>query len=105
MKKFLVKPETKVKLSKHDPNDKGDFKGSKEEGLAKLEKLNGKLESLQELLYAEHKHKVLIEKEFPRLEQTSDKARTLPQQSVRESAPDIGFTTRTARIDDRTHTD
>jgi len=37
-----------------------DFKGGKEEGLAKLEKLNGKLESLQELLFAEHKHKVLI---------------------------------------------
>ncbi len=60
MKKFLIKPETKMKLSKWDPNDTGDFKGGKEEGLAKLEKLNGKLESLQELLFAEHKHKVLI---------------------------------------------
>lgn len=60
MKKFLIKPETKVKLSKWDPNDTGDFEGGKEEGLAKLEKLNGKLESLQELLFAEHKHKVLI---------------------------------------------
>ncbi len=60
MKKFLIKPETKVKLSKWDPNDTGDFNGGKEEGLAKLEKLNGKLESLQELLFAEHKHKVLI---------------------------------------------
>ena len=60
MKQYLVKPETKVKLSKWDPNDTGDFKGGKEEGLAKLEKLNGKLESLQELLFAEHKHKVLI---------------------------------------------
>ena len=60
MKKFLIKPETKVKLSKWDPNDTGDFKGGKEEGLAKLEKLNGKLESLQELLFAEHKHKVLV---------------------------------------------
>jgi PPK2 family polyphosphate:nucleotide phosphotransferase len=60
MKKFLVKPETKVKLSKWAPNDTGDFKGGKEEGLASLEKLNGKLESLQELLFAEHKHKVLV---------------------------------------------
>jgi PPK2 family polyphosphate:nucleotide phosphotransferase len=60
MKQFLVKPETKVTLSKHDPNDTGDFKGGKEEGLAKLEKLNGKLEALQELLFAEHKHKVLV---------------------------------------------
>ena len=60
MKKFLVKPAAKVKLSKWDPNDTGDFKGGKEEGLARLEKLNGKLESLQELLFAEHKHKVLV---------------------------------------------
>ena len=57
---YLVKPETKVKLSKWDPNDTGDFKGGKEEGLAKLEKLNGKLETLQELMFAEHKQKVLV---------------------------------------------
>ena len=60
MKKFLVKPESKANLEKIDPNDKGNFKGGKEEGLAKLEKLNSKLEALQELLFAEHKHKVLI---------------------------------------------
>ena len=60
MKNYQIKPETKVKLSKWDPNDTGDFKGGKEEGLAKLEKLNSKLEALQELLFAEHKHKVLV---------------------------------------------
>ncbi len=60
MKRFLVKPEDKVKLSEWDPNDTGDFKGGKKEGLAELEKLNDKLESLQELLFAEHKHKVLV---------------------------------------------
>ena len=60
MKQFLVKPETKVKLSNWDPNDTGDFKDGKTEGLAELEKLNGKLETLQELLFAEHKHKVLV---------------------------------------------
>jgi PPK2 family polyphosphate:nucleotide phosphotransferase len=60
MKNFLVKPETKVKLSKWDPGDTGDFKDGKKEGLAELEKLNRKLEILQELLYAEHKHKVLV---------------------------------------------
>ena len=57
---YLVKPDTKVKLSKWDPNDTSDFKGGKEEGLAKLEKLNGKLETLQELMFAEHKQKVLV---------------------------------------------
>jgi PPK2 family polyphosphate:nucleotide phosphotransferase len=60
MKQYLVKPETKVKLSKWDPNDMGGFKGSKKRGIAKYEKLNGKLEALQELLFAEHKHKVLV---------------------------------------------
>ena len=60
MKQYLVKPEEKVNLSKVDPNETGDFKGGKEKGLAELEKLNDKLEALQELLFAEHKHKVLI---------------------------------------------
>jgi PPK2 family polyphosphate:nucleotide phosphotransferase len=60
MKQYLVKPDTKVKLSKIDPSDTGDFKGGKEAALAEFEKLNGKLETLQELLFAEHKHKVLI---------------------------------------------
>ncbi len=57
MKQYLVEPETKVKLSKIDPNDTGNFKAGKEKGLVELEKLNGKLETLQELLFAEHKHK------------------------------------------------
>ena len=60
MKQFLVKPGTTIKLSDWNPNDTGKFKGGKKEGLAELEKLNAKLESLQELLYAEDKHKVLI---------------------------------------------
>lgn len=60
MKQYKVKPGGKVKLSEWDPNDTGDFKGGKKEGLAEVEKLNSKLESLQELLFAEHKHKVLV---------------------------------------------
>lgn len=60
MKQFLVKPGTTVKLSGWDPNDTGKFKGGKKEGLVKLEKLNASLEALQELLFAEHKHKVLV---------------------------------------------
>jgi PPK2 family polyphosphate:nucleotide phosphotransferase len=60
MKQYLVKPGDKVKLSEWDPNDTGDFKGGKKDGLAEIAKLNAKLEALQELLFAEHKHKVLI---------------------------------------------
>jgi PPK2 family polyphosphate:nucleotide phosphotransferase len=60
MKQYLVEPESKIKLSNYDPNATDDFKGDKKKGLAKLEKLNSKLEVLQELLFAEQKHKVLI---------------------------------------------
>ena len=60
MKQLLVKPGTTVNLSEWDPNDTGKFKGGKKAGLAQVEALNNKLETLQELLYAQHKHKVLI---------------------------------------------
>jgi len=60
MKQYRIKPDQKVKLSTWDPNDTGDFKGGKKEGLDEVRRLNDKLEELQELLYAEHKHKVLI---------------------------------------------
>jgi len=60
MKKYLVEPGKKVKLSDWDPNEKGDFEGGKDEGRIEVAKLNKKLEALQELLYAEGKHKVLI---------------------------------------------
>ncbi len=60
MKQYLIKPEEKVKLSKWDPSETRDFEGGKKDGLAEIAKLNAKLEALQELLFAEHKHKVLI---------------------------------------------
>ena len=60
MKSYLVRPGEKVKLSDWDPNDKGDFEGGKKEGQVEVKQLNKKLEALQELLYAEGKHKVLI---------------------------------------------
>jgi PPK2 family polyphosphate:nucleotide phosphotransferase len=60
MKQYHVRFGTRVKLSEWDPNDIGDFKGGKKEGLAQLEKLNDKLETLQELLFAEHRHKILV---------------------------------------------
>ena len=60
MKDYRIKPGTKIKLSEWDADDTGDFKGGKSEGVAQREKLNHKLEALQELLFAEHKHKVLV---------------------------------------------
>lgn len=60
MKKYLVQPGDKVNLEKLDPNDTSDFKEGKAKGLARVEELNTELEALQEVLYAENKHKVLI---------------------------------------------
>jgi len=60
MKRYVVKPGSKVKLSECDPNETSGFSGGKAKAEARLLKLNGKLESLQELLYAEHRQKVLV---------------------------------------------
>lgn len=60
MKQYLVEPGKKIKLAECDPQDTGKFKGGKEEGLKEIAKLNEKLQELQELLYAEGRHKVLV---------------------------------------------
>jgi len=60
MKRYRVQPGEKVDLNRRNPNDKGYFKGDKEEGRVKLAELNSRLEELQEMLYAQHTHKVLI---------------------------------------------
>jgi len=57
---YRVKPGTRVDLQKWDPEDKRLFDGNKEEGREALPALNKRLESLQELLWAEAKHKVLV---------------------------------------------
>jgi PPK2 family polyphosphate:nucleotide phosphotransferase len=60
MKKLQVKPGDKVDLRKFDPDDTSLAPGDKEETNAKSDKLCEKLAGLQELLFAEHKHKLLI---------------------------------------------
>ena len=60
MEKYRVKPGTRVRLSEWDPNDHNGFKGNKKSAQQKLAKLDAQLDDLQELLYAEHKHRVLI---------------------------------------------
>jgi PPK2 family polyphosphate:nucleotide phosphotransferase len=53
-------PGDEVDLSNWDPNDKSMFEISKSKGKDLLLQLNEELEDLQELLYAEGKHKILI---------------------------------------------
>jgi PPK2 family polyphosphate:nucleotide phosphotransferase len=47
-------------LDHWDPDDTSGFDGKKEDALKESEGLSRKLDPLQEVLYAEHKHKVLI---------------------------------------------
>ena len=60
MDKYRVKPGAKVRLNKWDPDDQSEFKGDKEQGRARVAKINDDLEALQDLLFGEHKHKVLV---------------------------------------------
>ena len=60
MERYRVKPGSNIDLSKWDPNDTDGFDGDKDAGKARIKQLTHKLEALQELLYAEGKHKVLI---------------------------------------------
>lgn len=60
MDRYRIKPDTAVDLAAIDANDKALFPGSKREGRAYLGELNRRLETLQEILYAEGKHKVLV---------------------------------------------
>ncbi len=60
MDRYRVKPKDKINLKDWDPDDVGQYKGEKDEGQERLEELNKELEELQELLYAEGKHKVLV---------------------------------------------
>jgi PPK2 family polyphosphate:nucleotide phosphotransferase len=60
MQSYRVKPGSQIDLRDWDPNDTSAYDGDKTEGKDQLLQLNRRLEELQELLYAEHKHKLLI---------------------------------------------
>ena len=58
--RYIVKPGQKVDLSSWDPQSTPAWKGDKESGEAQLLKLNDEFEVLQEQLFAEARHKLLI---------------------------------------------
>lgn len=60
MDRYRIKEGQKVRLGQWDPGDTSGFAGKKKEGLDELAKLRTKLEPLQEMLYAENRHKVLV---------------------------------------------
>ena len=60
MKKYLVPPGTKINLSEWDPDEISAWSKGKKEAKEEFLEINKELETLQELLYAEQKHKFLI---------------------------------------------
>ena len=60
MNRYRVKPGAKIDLSQRDPNDTSAFAGKKQDAKQELVALNRRLEELQELLYAQGKHKMLV---------------------------------------------
>ena len=58
MKRFRVKPGSKIDLSEFDPAATPGF--NRKEADERLQELNDRLEALQEELWAEHRHKVLV---------------------------------------------
>lgn len=60
MKRYRVEPGSRVDLSRLDAADTSAFPGGKDETEEVFEKLNDRLEELQEMLWAEGRHKVLV---------------------------------------------
>jgi PPK2 family polyphosphate:nucleotide phosphotransferase len=60
VKRYKIRTRQKVNLDKWDAGDTSGFDGNEKDALDVSKKLTKKLEQLQGMLYAEHKHKVLI---------------------------------------------
>lgn len=58
--KYRVDPKKKIEIKDFDPNENSLFEGKKSEARDLLRELNGEIEALQEQLYAEGKHRVLV---------------------------------------------
>ncbi len=58
--RYRVKPGEKVRLDEFDPADTSSFDGDKNEAKGIVQNLSGEMDELQERLYAEHKHAVLV---------------------------------------------
>jgi PPK2 family polyphosphate:nucleotide phosphotransferase len=60
MEQYRIEPGKKFKLADFSPDDLGDFDGKKQKGMEKLAAYRAEIDSLQELFYSEHKHRLLI---------------------------------------------
>lgn len=60
MKRYRIPPAGQVDLSRFDPGESTEAPQGKAETEKVFQELNGRLELLQERLWAEHRHKVLV---------------------------------------------
>ncbi len=60
MEKYRVEPGKKFRLDDYSPDDTGDFDGKKQKGIEKLEEYRKDIDKLQELMYSQNKHRLLI---------------------------------------------
>lgn len=60
MQRYRIEPGTAVHLAGRDPADHTAFDGDKKAGRSAAKSLNRRLEALQELLYAEDRHRLLV---------------------------------------------
>ena len=60
MERYRVDPGTVVDLADHDPGDRRAFDGDRGAAEERLATLTRRLEVLQELLYAENRHRLLV---------------------------------------------
>jgi PPK2 family polyphosphate:nucleotide phosphotransferase len=60
MDRYRVKPGSSIHLRHWDPGDTSAFQGAKQQAEAVVSGKSQELDVLQELLYAEHQHKLLI---------------------------------------------
>ena len=60
MKEYMVRPGEAARIDARDPGGAPGFDGGKERGLKRLEKLTSRLEELQDLLYADRHHALLV---------------------------------------------
>ncbi len=59
-RKYMVEPGGKINLSKMNPAETALFEDGKKVALEKNEKMRSKIDSMQEMLYAQKKHRILI---------------------------------------------
>ena len=60
MERYKVNPGQEIQLKDWDPQETSAFEEGKKESKQAIQDMNEELETLQEKLYAEHKHKVLV---------------------------------------------